>query len=247
MNQKHLRAVLLDDEERASSLLEKKLRRHAPDLEILAIFNDPLLALSAIHQLTFDVLFLDVQMPVLNGFEFLEKLGTFDFEVVFVTAYDSYTLNALRINALDYLLKPVDTDELETALSRLEKKTLDRSKLKVSPAEPVSSQNRIALPTAEGTYLVKKVDIIRVEAMSNYSVFYLSDARKIIVSRTLKEYEAMLGEPFFLRVNRSVIVNLEFVLKYRKGDGGTLELSDGNEVEVSPAKKELLLKKLFEH
>lgn len=246
MNQKILKAVLLDDEERASSLLEKKLQRHAPGLEILAVYNDPLAALSAIQKLEFDVLFLDVQMPILNGFEFLEKLGTFDFEVVFVTAYDSYTLNALRINALDYLLKPVDSDELETALLRLEKKTLDRIKLKASPAEPVSSQNRIALPTAEGTYLVKKVDIIRVEAMSNYSIFYLSDGRKIIVSRTLKEYETLLCEPFFLRVNRSVIVNLEFVLKYKKGDGGTLELSDGAEIEVSPSKKEILLKKLFE-
>ncbi|MFC4213004.1 LytR/AlgR family response regulator transcription factor [Pedobacter lithocola] len=246
MNSEKLRAVLLDDEERACTLLQKKLMSFEPNLEVIAILNNPVIAVEAIQHLEFDVLFLDVEMPLLNGFQFLERLGAFDFEVVFVTAYNSYTLNALRINALDYLLKPVDEEELQAAVERLVKRTFERIKLKTKPAEPISSHNRIALPTAEGIYLVRKAEIIRVEAMSNYSIFYLSDSRKIIVSRTLKEYENVLVDNFFMRINRSAIINLEFVLKYKKGDGGTISLSDGHEIEVSPSKKDLLLKKLFE-
>jgi two-component system LytT family response regulator len=241
-----LRVVILDDEERGSTLLHKKLLFFAGELEVLAVFNDPLQALNGLPGLHFDLLFLDVEMPGLNGFQFLQKLGVFNFEVVFVTAYNAYTLDALRINALDYLLKPVDQDELMAAIERLKKKVTEKQRLVNQPPVPLPKQGRVALPTAEGVYLVKKTDIIRVEAMSNYSVFYLPDNRKIIVSRTLKEYELILTELFFLRINRSVIVNLEYVAKYKKGDGGTLVLNDGAELEVSPAKKDILLSRLFD-
>ncbi|RYD87176.1 MAG: LytTR family transcriptional regulator, partial [Sphingobacteriales bacterium] len=108
------------------------------------------------------------------------------------------------------------------------------------------ASNRLALPTAEGVYLVDKTSIIRVEAMSNYSTFYLHDHKKIVVSKTLKEYEHVLNEDMFLRINRSVIVNLEYIVKYRKGDGGTLEMTDGTEIEVSSSRKEALMERLFD-
>jgi two-component system LytT family response regulator len=185
-------------------------------------------------------------MPGLNGFQFLEKLGAFNFEVIFTTAYDTYTLEALRLSAVDYLLKPIDEEELHTAIFRLKKRVADNVKhTAIKPAgKPVS--NRLALPTAEGVYLIDKGSIIRVEAMSNYSTFYLSDNKKIVVSKTLKEYENVLQEDVFLRINRSVIVNLDYIVKYRKGDGGTLEMTDGTEVEVSSSRKESLMEKLFD-
>ncbi|RYZ98732.1 MAG: response regulator transcription factor [Sphingobacteriaceae bacterium] len=237
-----LKAIILDDEERGSTLLNRKLELFEDDLHVVAIFNDPYKALSKIIDLAPDVLFLDVEMPGLNGFQFLEKLGSFNFEVIFTTAYDTYTLEALRLSAVDYLLKPIDEEELHTAIFRLKKRFSED--IKHTPAKPVN--NRLALPTAEGVYLVEKHNIIRVEAMSNYSTFYLLDHKKIVVSKTLKEYENVLHNNFFLRINRSVIVNLDYIVKYRKGDGGTLEMTDGTEIEVSSSRKEALMDKLFD-
>jgi two-component system LytT family response regulator len=238
-----LKAVILDDEERGSSLLSRKLESFEDELEIAAVFNDPYKALSKIVDIQPDVLFLDVEMPGLNGFQFLEKLGSFNFQVVFTTAYDTYTLEALRLSAVDYLLKPIDEEELHTAIFRLKKRFSAYDK-PGKDAEKLS-RNRLALPTAEGVYLIDKANIVRVEAMSNYSTFYLNDHKKIVVSKTLKEYENVLTEAFFLRINRSVIVNLDYIVKYRKGDGGTLEMSDGTEIEVSASRKEALVDKLF--
>jgi len=239
-----LKAVILDDEVRGSKLLAHKLDVFENELQVVGIFNDPLLAVDAILSLEIDVLFLDVEMPGINGFQVLERLGTFNFEVIFTTAYDSYTLEALRLSAVDYLMKPVDEDELKTAVARLKKRVEEKTTHKVSLPEK-KSKNKLALPTAEGIYLIDKINIVRVEAMSNYSVFILADAKKIVVSKTLKEYEPVLDDAQFMRINRSVIVNLDYVVKYRKGDGGTLELSDGSEIEVSAQKKESLLQRLF--
>lgn len=240
-----LKAVILDDELRGSRLLQHKLQAFDQQLHVEAVFNDPLLALSGIARLKPDVLFLDVEMPILNGIQFLEKLGSFDFEVIFVTAFNTYTVDALRINALDYLLKPVDDDELQCAIDRLQEKLAKKKIFMADFPEPLSGSRRIALPTAEGVYLVKKADIMRVEAMSNYSTFCLAEGKKIIVSKTLKEFEQVLTDAFFIRISRSVIANLDYVAKYRKGDGGTLEFVDGAEVEVTASRKEALLKSLF--
>jgi len=239
-----LKAAILDDEVKGSKLLTHKLDVFEDELQVVAVFNDAEKAAKAISQLDIDVLFLDVEMPGLNGFQVLEQLGAFDFEVIFTTAYDTYTLDALRLSAVDYLLKPVDEDELQLAITRLKKRVAEKAAHKEIKKEE-KPKNRLALPTAEGVYIVDKANIIRVEAMSNYSVFILTDAKKIVVSKTLKEYESALDADNFMRVNRSVIVNLNFVVKYRKGDGGTLELSDGAEIEVSTQKKEALLQKLF--
>jgi len=239
-----LRAAILDDEIRGSKLLAHKLDVFESELHVVGVFNDATLAVDAIAKLDLDVLFLDVEMPGMNGFQVLERLGTFSFEVIFTTAYDSYTLEALRLSAVDYLMKPVDEDELKTAINRLKKRVFEKAYSKVIIPEK-KTKNKLALPTAEGIYLIDKVNIVRVEAMSNYSVFILADTKKIVVSKTLKEYEPVLDDAQFMRVNRSVIVNLDYVVKYRKGDGGTLELSDGTEIEVSVQKKEMLMQKLF--
>ena len=239
-----LRAAILDDEIRGSKLLAHKLAVFESELQVVGVFNQPSLAANEVAALHIDVIFLDVEMPVMNGFQFLEKLGSFDFEVIFTTAYDSYTLDALRLSAVDYLLKPIDEEELATAITRLKKRVNEKARYKLVKSEK-KPNNRLALPTAEGVHIVDKANIIRVEAMSYYSVFLLTDAKKIVVSKTLKEFEPVLDDAHFMRINRSVIVNLDFVVKYRKGDGGTLELSDGSEIEVSPQKKEALLLWLY--
>ncbi|RZK57299.1 MAG: response regulator transcription factor [Pedobacter sp.] len=237
-----LKAIILDDEARGSNLLNKKLAMFEDKLQVEAIFNDPFKALTKIVEINPDVLFLDVEMPGLNGFQFLEKLGSFSFEVIFTTAYDTYTLEALRLSAVDYLVKPIDEDELHTAIYRLQKRVAERKK-NVLDLKP--NHHRLALSTAEGVYFVDKTNIVKIEAMSNYSTFYLNDKKKIIVSKTLKEYENVLDETYFMRINRSVIVNLNYVVKYRKGDGGTLEMLGGDELEVSSSRKEMLMNLLF--
>jgi len=239
-----LKAAILDDEVKGSKLLSRKLEFFEDELQVIGIFNQPAKALNSINELKPDVLFLDVEMPGMNGFQFLERLGSFDFEVIFTTAYDSYTLEALRLSAVDYLLKPIDEEELKMAITRLRKRVVEKSAYKSLKKEKINS-NRLALTTAEGVYIVDKFNIMRVEAMSNYSVFILAGGKKIVVSKTLKEYETLLTEESFIRINRSVIINLSYVVKYRKGDGGTLELSDGTEVEVSAQRKDTLLQKLF--
>lgn len=241
-----IKAVILDDEIHGSGLLQHKLKEFEDSLTVVAVYNDPQEALQHIGLTSLDVLFLDVEMPVMNGFEFLKKLGQFDFEVIFVTAYNIYTLDALKANALDYLLKPVNNEELQTAMLKIEQRINLKAKLKkVDLIEKKPHLSRIALPTAEGIHLVKRDDILRIEAMSNYSVFYLRNLSKIIVSRTLKEFEVLLENTQLLRINRSAIVNLDFIVKYKKGEGGTIEMLDGSEIEVSPSKKKQLMDRLF--
>jgi len=222
-----IKAAILDDEIKGSTLLNHKLKEFGDRLQVVAIYNDPQIALQELKELGIDVLFLDIEMPKWNGFE-----------VIAVTAYNAFVLDALRSGALDYLLKPVDPNELTKAVEKLELKCKMRPKGVVhSPRET----GRLSLSTAEGIYYIKKEELIKVEAMSNYSIFNLTGDKKIVVSKTLKDFEAVLTTPQFLRVNRGTIVNLSYISKYRKGDGGVLDLVNGEEVEVSSSKKTILL------
>jgi two-component system LytT family response regulator len=199
------------------------------------------------------IVFLDIEMPGMNGFQLLEKIGEFNFEVIFVTAYNEYMINALRISALDYLLKPVDTEELKNAITRLRKKILLSEKF-VHTKEQLAllgdtlkephAPKRLALATLQGIIFLKINEIIRVEALSNYSTFYLVNKQKIMVSKTLKEFEPILVMQNFFRVNRSCIVNTDYIIKYKNEDGGVLELQDGTEIGVGPHRKNELVELL---
>jgi len=239
-----LKAVILDDEPRGSRLLSQKLQYFKSDMLVVAVYNDPTVALKDIANHRPDVLFLDVEMPGMNGFQFLEQLSGFDFEVIFTTAYDSYTLEALRLSAVDYLLKPIVEEELEQSIARLKKRLAEKTVVALKASHAFSSK-RLSLSTAEGVYFVEKANIIRIEAMSNYCTFYLTEGKKIVVSKTLKEFEQLLADGTFMRVNRSSIVNLDYIGRYRKGNGGTLEMADGMEIEVSPQRKDELVTILF--
>jgi two-component system LytT family response regulator len=249
-----MKAILIDDELQSLKALQAKLELVAPKVEVIAVFQNPDEALLQIKTLQPDVLFLDIEMANMNGFQLLEKLRPYQFAVVFVTAYNQYAIRALRASAVDYLLKPIDIEELKNTIDTLQ------AQVQKAPLIPDSRMNhlfstlkslssnqlpeKIALSTQDGVLFVSVKDILRVEAMSNYSSFFLMDKQRIVVSRTLKEFEEVLVPYQFFRANRSQIVNLNQIAKYQKGDGGVLHLSDGYEVEVSPQRKAELLEKL---
>jgi two-component system LytT family response regulator len=185
----------------------------------------------------------------MNGFQLLEQLPKIDFELIFTTSYDQYAIKAIKFSALDYLLKPVDREELQKAVQKVLKKMngnisqqLEILMQKVN--QPAVAVKRIALPTMQGLELVEINSIISCSSNSNYTEFYLADKKKILVSRTLKEIEELLEGYAFMRVHNSHIVNLNAITKYIKGEGGYLIMTDGSTVDVSRSRKEMLLQKL---
>lgn len=246
-----IRAVLIDDEPQSTKALAIKLASVAGDIDVIASICEPEKAVSALPGLSPDVVFLDIEMPGLNGFQLMEQLSELPFEIIFITAYHEYILNALRISALDYLLKPVDKEELNQTLFRLRKKlsvkqgvSQKKEQLRLLRESVHQAPTRLALTTVYGIQFVKVCDIVRVEAMSNYAAFHLSNKQKIIVSKTLKEFEPVLALNNFMRVNRSSIINIEFVSGLRKTDGGSIILQDGTEVDIAPQRKQELLDRL---
>jgi two-component system LytT family response regulator len=248
-----IKAVLIDDEAQSSKSLTIKLAAALQDVSVLAVFENPEHALRSLAELNPDVIFLDIEMPGLNGFQLLERIGDSNLEIIFVTAYNEYVVQALRMSAFDYLLKPVDKNELEASLARLAQKlstkpdneTAGRMKLFSEHLhQPRQAPKRIALSTAQGVQFIKTAEIIRVEASSNYTTFHLTSRPKITVSKTLKEFEQVLTAQHFFRINRSCIVNLEFITELRKAEGGTVLLEDGTEVDIAPFRKQELMQKL---
>lgn len=245
------KAILVDDERMSLEVLAIKLRKLAPEMEILATFQSSEEAVVGIRQLKPDVLFLDIEMPQMDGFTVLRRLEPYTFEVVFTTAYTQYAIEAIRQSALDFLLKPVREIELSSALQRLEKKLFSQQTAVngVSPAPSMIQFNKIAVPSLKGVTFVPIQDIVWLESDSNYTVFHLANVngtlpRKIVASRTLKEFESMLTSAQFLRVHRSALINLLRVKEYVRGEGGTAIMDDGSEVEVARSEKKGFLEKL---
>jgi two-component system, LytTR family, response regulator len=242
-----IHAVIIDDEEISLKSLEAKIRTHCPDIKVIKAFSRPEDALQEIGDLNPDLLFLDIEMPRLNGFGLLRALSPVNFEVIFTTAYSQYAIEALRVCALDFLTKPIDAQELQAAVERLKEKIRNRQhsleslqqqlQLLLQYARPDAPLEKIAIPVMNGLEFVDVNRILKVRAENVYSVFYFSDGRSMTASITLKEVEAMLQRSHFFRVHKSHIVNLKFITQYTKGEGGTIRLSDGSEVEVSRRNK----------
>jgi two-component system LytT family response regulator len=206
-------------------------------------------ALKSLNEQKPQILFLDIEMPHMNGFELLEKLSEIDFELIFTTSYDQYAIKAIRFSALDYLLKPIDWEELkkavQKALNSMQHPLPQQIEVLLQKLNhPTIAVNKIAIPTMEGLQMVLVETIICCESDRNYTVLFLKNGQKIIASRTLKEIEEMLDDYSFARVHHSHLVNLNEVDKYMKGEGGYLLMSDGKTVDVSRSRKEILLKKL---
>ena len=239
----------MDDEPQSCKALAIKLKSVADDIEIIGTFHNPEKAVAGIRKQKPDAVFLDIEMPHMNGFQMLEQLSALNFEIIFTTSYDQYAITAFKFSALDYLLKPIDREELQKAVEKVSKK--------ISP--PVSQQleillqkihqpaitiQRIALPTMQGLEFVPVDSIISCSSNNNYTEFFLADKKKLLVSRTLKEVQDMLADHSFLRVHNSHVVNLNAITRYVKGEGGYLVMTDGSNVDVSRSRKELLLQRL---
>jgi two-component system LytT family response regulator len=244
-----IKAIIIDDEPYACQALATLLERHCPEVALAGICQDARQAPALAAEIKPQLIFLDVEMPHMNGFELLEKLDTASCDIIFTTSYDQYAIRAIRFSALDYLLKPVDVEELKSAVRRSGGRStsslpqqLDILLTKLQ--QPVAASKHIALPTMEGLQIVPVHTIIYCSSNSNYTILSLQDKQKLIISRTLKEVEEMLEEHRFLRVHHSHLVNLDEVKKYIRGEGGSLLMSDGATIDVSRSKKEILLKNL---
>lgn len=243
-------AIIVDDEPYSCEALATLLERYCPELIVLDVCYSAAQALQSIQEQKPQILFLDVEMPYMNGFEMLEKIPELNFKLIFTTSYDQYAIKAIRFSALDYLLKPVDKDELQKAVQ----KALSDSVLPLPQQleillhklnHPKIVVNKIAIPTMEGLQMVLVESIIYCAADRNYTSLLLKNKGKITASRNLKEIEEMLEDYSFIRVHHSYLVNLNEVEKYIKGEGGYLLMSDKTTVDVSRSRKEILLKKLL--
>lgn len=243
-----INAILIDDEAHCLDSLSILLNKFCPEVQILQRCLSAKQGLDATMKHKTDLVFLDVEMPSMSGFEFLEQFNEIPFSVIFTTAYDKYAIKAIRFSALDYLLKPIDPKELVAAVHKVKANnhlpTSEQFRMlldKIQNRE--NGLTKIAVPIVEGFELVKADDIITCEADNNYTYLHLKNKRKITACRTLKEVEEQLELfPSFIRVHHSYIVNLNEVTKYIRGDGGYLMMSDGSTVDVSRSRKTSLLK-----
>ena len=246
-----MKAVLIDDEPHNLSNLQALLETYCPQVNICAVARNAEQGKAALYTHQPDLLFLDVQMPEQDGFALLRSLVEYDFEVVFVTAYDQYAIQAMRFAAVDYLLKPVDISELQAAVAKAAKQR--RLKVQSEQVEHLmqwlraQSQNeepRIALATMQETRFVKTSEIVRCESSNNYTTFFLGDGTKLLVSKPIYEYDELLSGYGFLRCHQSHLVNKTFIKSWRKEYGDFLVLADGSQVPISRGKKEAVKKAL---
>ncbi len=242
-----LKAILVDDELNSLQNLQFKIREYCPSVRVVDQTQNPEEAIRMIQQHKPDVIFLDIEMPRMSGFKMLEQIPEVDFEVIFITAYNHYAINAIRISAFDYLVKPVAIEDLQQTVDRLGnfkiKKTNERAKLlKQNLANPKSQDDHIAIPTNDGLEFIQIKQIIRIESSSNYSKLVLQNGQQLLVTRQLKDFEELLQDYRFYRVHHSHLVNLNFIAKYIRGDGGQISMRNGDMVDVSRRKKEVFLK-----
>lgn len=235
-----MKAVIIDDEQRARNYLKGIISDQFKSIEIIGEADGVESGCDLIESSNPDLLFLDVQMQDGTGFDILKKINRSRYNVIFVSAYDKFAITAIKFSAVDYLLKPVEVDDLSAALEKINQsgKADDVQKKLDLLLNNINKIDKIALPSLNGIEFVKLENIIRCESDNNYTTFYLTSKEKIIVSRTLKEYEDMLESKGFFRTHKSHIINLSYLKKYIKGEGGTVIMEDGSEVAVSRRRKE---------
>lgn len=243
-----IKALIIDDEMHCRKTLSMLLKEYCPEVEVIEQCEDAETGLKAISKLKPDLLFLDIEMPHMNGFEMLEQLQEISFAVIFTTSYDQYAIKAFRFSALDYLLKPIEPKELIAAVHKIQtqKKLPEAEQFEMLLSKINNKENifqKIPVPATDGYELIPVEQILFCEADDNYTYFYLKNKRKIVACRMLKEVEEQLNHfPFFVRVHHSYIINIKEATRYVRGDGGYIVMSDGSSVNVSKSRKEALLK-----
>lgn len=239
--------LIIDDEAKGRLALREKLSAYCPQIKVVAEATNGQEALLLIQQHQPKLIFLDIEMPRMNGFEMLNELPEKNFHIIFTTAYDQYAIKAIKYAAFDYLLKPIDIEELQTAVAKVSAEENNQTKKQIellhqNIQHPKNKLNKIAIPTLEGLLFYDINDIVYLEANSNYTNIYLNNKTKITASKTLKDFEELLPEDIFFRTHHSYLINLNYIKRYIKGDGGQIELQNGTYVDVSRRKKEEFLK-----
>jgi two-component system LytT family response regulator len=242
-----IKALIIDDEARIRQGLSIMLRKHCPDVLISGEADGVLSGYNQIIQLQPDLVFLDIEMEDGTGFELLEKFEEIRFHIIFITAYQEYAVKAFKFSAVDYLLKPVEPDELEFAVNKLRNIMMAGHEMRISNflrnnKETRKEEKKIVLRTSDKYYFVKISEILYCESEGNYTMFILVNETRILVSRSLKEFEEILTEYGFFRPHKSFLINLGFITGYEKLEGGTIILNDKIRVPVSYRKKEEFLR-----
>ena len=248
-----MKAILIDDEPDGIRTLKSMLNRHCPHVEVAGTASNATDGKALIETLKPDVVFLDIQMPGKTGLDLLTEISPKEFEVIFVTAYNEYMLQALQYSAADYLLKPVDEDRLIEAVQRVQSRIAEGRKEErddvllhnLGNAGNVAEM-RLCLPTLKGFIIVKLEEIIYCEAERSYTVFHLENKKTVTVSKPLLEYDTLLKDTSFLRIHKSFLINMLHVREYQRGEGGIVIMSNGAELEVSRRRKEIFLMKVKE-
>ena len=242
------KVLIIDDENRTRDFVKKMIDSFNLDLDVFTDGENVETGIEAINRIQPDILLLDIQMPDGTGFDVLNSIETKNFEVIFITAYQEYAIKAIKFSALDYILKPIDSEELHssiiTAIDSLEFKREETKFIALENNIQPNNRRKLVLKTQECVYVVDLNEIIRCEADKNYTFFYLNSGKKILVSRTLKDYETMLNGYGFFRIQQSHLINLEYLDRYDKQQGGAVIMKDGTSVPLSPAKKEQFFKLL---
>lgn len=239
-------AVIVEDEQGNRENLLRMIKEYCPQIQISAMCGSVEEAQTILSDTRPDILFLDICLGQDTGFSLLESLSDVSFEVIFVTAYDKYAIQAIRFSALDYLLKPIDPEDLIRAVDKairiiLQKQENLRMQNLLSNVKAIDKQKRIALSVADKIEFVEVRSIVRCEAESNYTTFFLKSGEKLIVSRTLKEYEDLLTPYNFLRVHQSHLINMEEIKSFMKADGGYIRMKDGSLVSISRQRRNYVM------
>ena len=239
-----IKCVLVDDETNALEMMEWLLKTYCPQAEIVAMCNTAEKGIEAINSHKPDVVFLDIEMPRMNGFDMLEQVKNLTFDIVFCTAYDQFAIKAFKYAALNYLLKPVDPDDLKATMQRVEEKRPALSKeqfallLQHINQSPKSTPSRIALTTGEGLIFVATGDILYCRAESNYTNVVLTGGRKIMVSRVLKELDETLSGADFYHVHSSFLININHVKEFIRGEGGYIVMDNDENITLSRSRRQ---------
>lgn len=246
-----IRTVLIDDEIDSIRVLQRLLEAYCPEAVVVGKADGVETGIHTIQTAKPDLVFLDIEMAQGNAFDLLHQLQPINFQIIFVTAFDNYAIKAFKYSAVDYLLKPVDIDDLCAAVERVSQKIqgksfLDQMQILLYNVETFHlSQQKMAVPTLTGLIFVAIRDIMRFEAKGSYTTIYLNNGDQIMATRNIKEYEDLLPAVIFCRVHNSHIINLHKIQKYHKGRGGYVIMEDGSSIEVASRRREEFLRRLL--
>ncbi len=242
-----IKAIIVDDIPQAIDLLKNDLQNYCPEVEVIAEAPSVVSGTKLIKQLQPDVVFLDIELQDGTGFDILEILGDISFKIIFTTASDEHAIKAFRFSAIDYLLKPINPEELKEAVQKCKDSQPDSREnvdLLLDTVKEKTSPRKLALHTLDKIQVTEIRDIIRCESSGNYTTFFFTDKQKLLVTKTLKEYEKLLVEFNFIRVHQSHLINADHIKEYIKTEGGYLVMRDGSHVSVSIRKKPMVMKLL---